>query len=361
MRLIKPTLLIDKEKCFNNIERMADKAKRHNLIFRPHFKTHQSETVGRWFAEYGVSKITVSSVDMAVKFAQDGWKDITIAFPLNINEIETINTLAKDITLRLTLLNQESINALNKNLSSEVGVFVKIDTGNRRTGIPYENINEIANLKEKISKAPKLHFKGLLTHAGHTYQAGSTAGILKIHKETRDRLLGVKDQIAGSDEEVIISVGDTPSCSLADDFEGISEIRPGNFVFFDLQQYKLNACSLEDIAVCLACPVVAKHEDRNEIVVHGGAVHLSKDKCIEGEKSIYGYGVMLNSKGWIIPEEKIILGKLSQEHGIFYVHPNTMKKFDIGDFIGVLPSHSCLTAHCMGSFQDVVTGERIFS
>mgnify|MGYP006280032167 CR=1 FL=1 len=357
MKLIKPTFLIDKKKCLNNIRQMSDKATKHNLIFRPHFKTHQSTDIGKWFMEYGVQKITVSSLDMAMEFAYDGWTDITVAFPLNINEIDRVNSLANDITINLTLLNHESIDALNNNLKHDVGIFLKIDTGNKRTGIPYENIDEILMLKEKISEAPKLHFKGLLTHAGHTYQAGSKEEIERIHHETRERLLWIKDQIAKENEDITISVGDTPSCSLVEDFEGIQEIRPGNFVFFDLQQYKLNACSLEDIAVCVACPVVAKHEERNEIVVYGGAVHFSKDSFIEDGKPAYGYGVILTGNGWIIPEDKIILRKVSQEHGTLYVNPRTMKKFAIGDFIGILPAHSCLTANLMRTWQDVENGE----
>lgn len=356
MRLTKPVLLADKAKCNQNIRRMADKAKKHNLTLRPHFKTHQSREIGRWFIHHGIDKITVSSVDMAFYFAQDGWNDITIAFPLNINEIDRINILARNSNIHLTLVNMEGIEALNEGLNYKVGIFLEIDTGSKRTGIPHENIEEILRLKEKINEAPKLHLKGLLTHAGHTYQARSTGEVLKIHNETRDRLLWVKDQIAKSNEEIIISVGDTPSCRLADDFGGIQEIRPGNFIFYDLQQYKLNACSLEDIAVCLACPVVAKYEKRNEIIIHGGAVHFSKDSFYEGNRAIYGYGVILNDKCWIMPEEKIILGKLSQEHGILHVGPETMKKFDIGDFIGILPAHSCLTADAMGSYREVSTG-----
>jgi len=357
MKLTKPTLLTDKEKCLNNIRKMANKAKKHNLIFRPHFKTHQSKDIGRWFATFGIDKITVSSVDMALYFAQDGWKDITIAFPLNINEIERINIMARDIDLHLTVLNPEAIDALNERLHYDVGIFIEIDTGGDRTGIPYTNTKEIRQMKEKISASPKLHMEGLLTHSGHTYQAKSRKEILKIHEETKERLMGVKEKIREKDEEILISTGDTPSCTLSDHFEGIGEIRPGNFVFYDLQQYKLGICSPEEIAVCLACPVVAKYEERSEIVVHGGAVHFSKDSFREEDQSVYGYGVILTDKDWSIPERKFILAKLSQEHGTLYVNPGIMEKINIGDFIGVLPVHSCLTADVMGSSTEVASGQ----
>jgi D-serine deaminase-like pyridoxal phosphate-dependent protein len=356
MKLTKPTLLVDKRKCLNNIRYMTEKAGQNGLTFRPHFKTHQSREIGRWFRDFGVDKITVSSVDMANYFAADGWNDITIAFPLNINETARLDHLARQSTISLTVLNPESIEALRKDVKAQAGIFIKVDTGNKRTGIPYENAEEIKRLKEMVEAAPNLYFRGLLVHAGHTYRAGSNEEILRINRETNQRLLTIKDLIRDGKTEMILSTGDTPSCSLSNDFENIQEIRPGNFVFYDMQQYKLGSCSLKDIAVCVACPVVAKHEERNEIIIYGGAVHFSKDTFIEDSKPAYGYGVSLSNDGWSIPEEKMILGKVSQEHGTLYANPETIKKYKPGDFIGIFPAHSCLTANLMGSYTDVKGG-----
>src|SRR5660398_51403 len=100
-KIIRPTLVIDKEICLRNIERMAQKAADHKLKFRPHFKTHQSAKIGEWFKLFGVDAITVSSVRMAEYFAVNGWADITLAFPVNILEIENINRLAANIKLNV--------------------------------------------------------------------------------------------------------------------------------------------------------------------------------------------------------------------------------------------------------------------
>ncbi len=353
MKLTRPTLIIDPEKTQRNLRAMKEKARQHNLIFRPHFKTHQSRAVGRWFAGMGIDKITVSSAGMAEYFAADGWKDITIAFPLNINEAEKINELAARVSLNVTILNQESIDRLNRVLQHPVGVFLKIDTGARRTGISHEHIDTARQLKEGIDHSANLQLKGLLTHAGHTYHAGSREEILEIHEQTRDRLVQLREKLEKGEEKLLISVGDTPSCSLADEFEGIDEVRPGNFIFFDLQQYKLNVCSIDDISVLVACPVVAKHKERGRIIVYGGAVHLSKDTFVEGSTRIYGYGMIVHEEGWVLPEEKIIVEGLSQEHGILNVTPYMMKRISIGDFVGILPVHSCLTANLMGGYYDM--------
>lgn len=353
MKLTRPTLIIDPEKTQKNLRAMTEKARQHNLIFRPHFKTHQSQAIGRWFAGMGIDKITVSSAGMAEYFAADGWKDITIAFPMNINEASKINELAGRVSLNATILNHEAIDSLNRVLQHPVGVFLKIDTGARRTGISHEYVDTARQLKESIDRSANLHLKGLLTHAGHTYHAGSREEIHEIHEQTRDRLVHLRQELEKGDEKLFISVGDTPSCTLADEFEGIDEIRPGNFIFFDLQQHKLNVCSIDEISVILACPVVAKHKERGRIIVYGGAVHLSKDTFTEGSTRIYGYGMILHEEGWVHPEEKIIVEGLSQEHGILNVTPYMMKRISIGDFVGILPAHSCLTANLMGGYYDM--------
>ncbi|MBS3807696.1 MAG: alanine racemase [Bacteroidales bacterium] len=357
MKIKRPTLLIDPDKSRNNLRKMEQKARRHGLIFRPHFKTHQSRKIGQWFKESGIDKITVSSVEMARYFAADGWKDITIAFPLNIHEINEINALAGKINLHVTLLNPESLEALRNKLEHPAGVFLKIDTGAQRTGIPWNHTEEVIELARQIKQIPNLHLEGLLAHAGHTYHARSREETLRIHRQTRDRLVQLRNELQNNGEDILISVGDTPSASLAEAFDDIDEIRPGNFIFYDLQQYKLDACSIDDIAISLACPVVARHKERGQVVVYGGAVHLSKDSFIEGSRRVYGYGMIINEEGWIVPEEKIIVAGLSQEHGILNVTPYMMKRIAIGDFIGILPSHSCLTANLMGEYYDI-HGER---
>ena len=352
MKLTRPTLLIDPVKSKENLKRMKKKADRHRVVFRPHFKTHQSHAIGSWFKKQGVKSITVSSADMAEYFMQDNWDDMLIAFPLNINELNTINRLAGKVSLSLTLENQESLAYLNEHLKNEVAAYIKIDVGYNRTGIPWENKEEIAALAKLIHHSPNIRLKGILCHAGQTYHANTVSEIRGIHQVSRDRMVQVKEFLKDFRNDLLISIGDTPGFSLSEDFEGIDEVRPGNFIFYDLQQYKLGACKLTDIAVCMACPIVAKHQERNELVVYGGAVHFSKDAFMEGEKLVYGYVVPLSDKDWIAEPGSMVMTMMSQEHGIISVTPDVFHKFNIGEFIGILPSHSCLTANLMGEYYD---------
>jgi D-serine deaminase-like pyridoxal phosphate-dependent protein len=165
----KPTLLIDPSRVKNNIRRMADKARQQGVRFRPHFKTHQSDQIGEWFREQGVTAITVSSVDMALYFAERGWEDITIAFPVNWRQLEKLWTLARAIRLGLLVESVESAGWLDQNLTAPVNVWIEVDEGSGRSGVHWEDTHTLRQLAEKIQQSSHHRFKGLLTHAGRIY------------------------------------------------------------------------------------------------------------------------------------------------------------------------------------------------
>ncbi len=345
-----PTLILDEKKCIRNIQRMADKARRHNLHFRPHFKTHQSLEIGGWFKEEGVNSITVSSLLMAEYFSTE-WDDITVAFPVNPRETDRLNALAGKIKVNILIESAEVVALLHEKLKWTVGFFVKIDTGSHRTGLQpddYTTINEILRLS---STGSLLQFKGFLSHAGHTYHAKSKEEILNIHQQELRQMQTLKGHYVNQWPELLLSVGDTPSCSIADDFSGMDEIRPGNFVFYDLMQSQLGVCEPEDIAVAVACPVAARHPERNEIVVYGGAVHLSKDHLQQWpEGDIYGCVALPENNGWGKLINDLSVTRLSQEHGIVSVPEQFFQEIHIGDLLFILPVHSCLTADMYCSY-----------
>jgi D-serine deaminase-like pyridoxal phosphate-dependent protein len=351
MKITEPALIIDEKRCLANIERMAIKAKRGNVILRPHFKTHQSAEIGDWFRGFGVNTITVSSVKMAKYFASNGWDDITIAFPVNILEIDEINELASIIKLNILVVDSDPLIYLIAGIKHRLGVFLKVDTGTHRTGINPYNIEEIQKVIHMLSGSNIMEFKGFLAHSGHTYQAKSKDEVINIYMDSANLLNELRYKLF---RNAMISIGDTPSCSLMEDFFDVQEARPGNFIFYDIMQLNIGSCSEEDISVALAAPIVVKHKERSEIVVYCGAVHLSKDFIIDkNDRKVFGYIVEFNELGW----GKIIPGAyvkgLSQEHGIIKVENNAdyfMRK-KVGDIVGILPVHSCLTADLMGRYR----------
>ena len=169
MKINQPTLLVDREKALANIRMMVGRAESGRVRFRPHFKTHQSAEIGEWFRSEGVRQITVSSLDMALYFADHGWMDITVAFPVNILEIDKINVLAQRITLNLVVHSADAVTFLDKHLNHPVNVWVKVDVGTHRSGMSPGNLTAISDVVKRIVRAGRLTPVGLLAHAGHTY------------------------------------------------------------------------------------------------------------------------------------------------------------------------------------------------
>jgi D-serine deaminase-like pyridoxal phosphate-dependent protein len=361
-KLNRPIILLNQKTVLNNIEKMVTKANKSNIKIRPHFKTHQSAQIGEWFKDFGIDSITVSSVAMAEYFANNGWKDISIAFPVNIREMNNINKLAKKVQLHLLVESSETINYLNKRLNNPVHVWIKIDAGYHRTGVLWNKRKTLFELVSEIQNCNQMKFKGLLSHSGNTYNANSRQKILQIYEETVSRLKKAQNNLLNAGfQKTEISIGDTPSCSLAKDFSAVNEIRPGNFIFYDVTQLNLGVCSEKQVAVGVACPVVAKHKDRKEIVIYGGAVHLSKEFFTDktGIK-IFGLVAQLTKDGWSQTLKKSYVAGLSQEHGKIKTTNKYLNQINVGDILIVLPVHSCLTVNLLKKYI-TLAGEEIIT
>ena len=164
--VVKPTLLLNQEKSVNNIKNILQNIKYSKINIRPHFKTHQSLEVGRWFKKLGIQKITVSSVSMA-KYFSDQWDDITIAFPINILEIEDVITLQKKINVNLLIDSLESLKFL-EGLDEKFSLFIKVNVGYNRAGIDYDD-DEINQIIEYASKSTKIKINGFLCIAAYRH------------------------------------------------------------------------------------------------------------------------------------------------------------------------------------------------
>lgn len=350
MNISQPTLLIDKDKCLKNIQKMATKASSSNAVLRPHFKTHHSAEIANWFREAGIDQCTASSVSMAKYFHAHGWDDITIAFPYNPLESETITDLAAKANINILIESLEALQMAKEKIANPVGYFIKIDVGTHRTGIDHRNESLIKELVDGGNH--NVSFKGFLAHAGHTYGAKDAENVRWIFEGAKKILTTLKQKFGG-----IISYGDTPSCSMLDDFSAFDELRPGNFVFYDWMQHQIGSCTIDEISVCLACPVVALHPERDEVVIYGGVVHFSKDRVPDGKTQSFGKVVRLTKNGW---ESNIIgnLERVSQEHGIIKMSKEAIAHVKLGDVIGVIPVHSCLTADLQGHYRSTA-GDRI--
>jgi D-serine deaminase-like pyridoxal phosphate-dependent protein len=338
---------------------MVEKARNAKIRFRPHFKTHQSAQIGEWFRTEGVSAITVSSLSMGAYFASHGWEDITVAFPFNPREIEDLWQLGKEIHLELLVESLEVVDFLGSRYPRDVDLWIKIDAGANRTGIPSGDLPASLQLAERISSSSHLHLKGILSHFGQTYHAGSAAEVETMYRDALGGMFAVKSALRKAGfRKLEISVGDTPSMSICDDLGKVEEIRPGNFIFYDAAQLRIGSCREEEIALVTACPVVAKHPERGEVILYGGAVHLSKEYLTEEGHVSYGDLAYPRMDGWSGRIKGAYIRALSQEHGIARLPSSVMEKVKVGDLLMVIPVHSCLTVAAMGEYT-TLEGEKI--
>ncbi len=350
--ITRPTLLLNEDIAKKNIQHMANKAHAQGVFFRPHFKTHQSAEIGEWYREAGVTAITNSSIEMAQYFANHGWDDITIAFPVNIRQIDEINQLAQSINLGMLVDSTDSMQYLAQHVTSPVRIWIEVDTGMHRSGIPCEDYQKFEHLIHLLQQQPdRLKLTGLLTHAGHTYQLHGTEQVVRTYTQSVTDVLALRSRLeSATGVQLKVSVGDTPGCSLADDLGKVDEIRPGNFIFYDAQMLSVGACQTNQMAVVAACPVVARYPERSEIVVYGGAVHLSKDTLMDGERRIFGLVSLLEDEGWSLPLPGAYVRGLSQEHGILHIPAPYIDSIEIGSLIGVVPAHVCLSIAALREF-----------
>ena len=349
MNFSTPTLIVNKTIALNNLDRMINVANKNNLILRPHFKTHQSIEIGNWFKEKGVTSITVSSITMAEFFSSE-WDDITIAFPLNILEIDKLNFMIRRNKVKLLIDSISSLKILNSQLQDSIEVYLKIDVGYNRAGLKVEEKQKIKSIIEFCKTSEKISFLGFLAHFGDSYKSRNKLEIKSVFEKSIERIKVLSDDFPNYQ----ISIGDTPTCSTINKYpEFINEIRPGNFIFYDLTQYKIGSCEIEDIAIRMICPVVSIYEEREEVLIYGGSVHFSKDILRENENDKFGY--VYFGEAWDVSNKIGYIKSLSQEHGIVKLE----KKIDlkIGDQLNVIPVHSCLAVDKMGVFYE--SGKKI--
>jgi D-serine deaminase-like pyridoxal phosphate-dependent protein len=354
----KPTILINVNQVKRNIERMAVKAQSQGIRFRPHFKTHQSAAIGEWFRQAGVTAITVSSLEMAQYFAQHGWDDITVAFPANLRQVGGFNELARSIHLGLLVESIETGEYLANHLAAAMDVWIEIDDGTNRSGVRWDCPEKVHQLVTILQSRSHFRTVGLLTHAGRIYRAGTRTEINRIYHETVERMIWVRQFLARQGVALEISVGDTPGCTVCADLGPVDEIRPGNFVLYDAMQLVMGVCQTKDIAAVVACPVVAKYPERGEIVIYGGAVHLSKDTVKVGKKNVFGMVAVVKSSqneqkdnSWISVVEGGFVTQLSQEHGVVTLTEPSFNQVEIGDLLYIIPAHICLTVSALGQYM----------
>lgn len=339
--LATPAALVDGTILERSVASAARFARQHGIALRPHVKTHKCVEIARMQIAAGAAGITCATVDEAVGFAEAAIRDIFIAYPVvGGPKIEVLKKLCGIAKIIVAADNEEHIVLLESAaLDTKLCVRIEIDSGHHRCGLPPGP--DVVRLARRIAASPALTLDGVFTHAGHVY-AAQTPGERRLISETEGR--SVADAAMMIRDAGIacpnVSVGSTPTWRISGTVPGVTEARPGNYVYNDAIQVGLCVASAEDCAFTVLTTVVGVYGDR--FVIDAGSKALGLDKGAHGIDLLKGYGILHATDGTIVREW--VLSRLSEEHGIVPLE-SSFQKPTIGDRLSIIPNHSCAAAN----------------
>ncbi len=344
---------------------MSGRARQLGVRLRPHVKTHKTVEGARLQVAAESGPVTVSTLAEARHLARFGFRDLTFAVPLAPAKLVGASEIV-DSGVRLGLLVDHpaaiaEAEAFAVARGIRVPVWLKVDCGGARSGVDPAS-REAVELPSRLAASPELEFRGLLTHAGHAYAACGLEALRRVSHEERDAVVGLAGRLEREGVRVPeVSVGSTPTMVAADDLAGVTEIRPGNYVFFDAFQIAVGSASLDDVAFTVAASVIGLFPERGTFVLDAGALALSKDAGPVHVDPDCGFGIVVGLDTGL-PLRDVRLVSLSQEHGVVRVGRGfDWRRLRLGSVVRVVPNHSCLAAASFDRYHLLRRGEVIGS
>jgi D-serine deaminase-like pyridoxal phosphate-dependent protein len=352
-----PALLLDETRMERNIERMRRQVERLGVVFRPHVKTNKSFEVTRRMMSSAQGPITVSTLLEADFFAARGVRDILYAVCIAPNKVDHVLRLqAGGVQMSVLVDSVEAASLLGERLRAHpagggVGVLIEVDSDGHRSGVRPESAQllEIA----RALQAAGVALRGVMTHAGSSYDCRSAEALRAMAEQERAQIvLAARRLRAIGIACPVVSVGSTPTALAAEHLEGVTELRAGVFVFFDLCMAGIGVCSLHDIALSVLATVIGHQREKGWTLLDAGWMAMSRDRGTASQPVDQGYGLICDVAGRPLPDY-ILLGA-NQEHGIMARRPGTAPDalhLPVGTQVRILPNHACSTAAQYAEYQ----------
>jgi D-serine deaminase-like pyridoxal phosphate-dependent protein len=333
-RIETPALLLHLDVVERNLNRMAERARTLGVALRPHAKTHKCPELARLQLARGAVGLTVATLAEAEAFIKAGMTDLTWALPIDRTHIPHAKRLARRGTLRVVTDDLETARALG---GSRLHVWLKVDCGYHRAGVDPESAYAMAVARE-LGREEGLTFDGILSHSGHAYKTINAAQAAEIAEQERFVMVRFAQRLTLAGIPVRgVSVGSTPAMAAAEDLTGVTEARPGNYIFYDRTMVLIGCCAPEDVGVTVLASVVSHQPGADHFVVDAGALALSKDAGPSHVETPPAFG-------GVIGHPALVVASLSQEHGIVRGPAEALAgRFPVGERIEIMPNHSCLT------------------
>lgn len=359
--LITPALLLDQGKLDRNIQRLADKISALGAVLRPHMKTGKSIDVARRIYPAEPGPITVSTLAEAEYFAGYGYKDITYAVGVSpaaaLRGLDLCRRTGANVKFLLDTVEQaDALGEAGRKTGIVPSAFIELDVDDHRGGLKPSDPNLVV-VADRM-KAAGVDLVGVLSHAGESYALNTKEALVAAAENERaETVKAAKILRAHGHACPIVSLGSTPTAHFAENLEGVTEVRAGVYVFFDLVQHGVGVCTLDDLAISVLATVVGAKPEKGWILVDAGWMALSRDRGTSSQKVDQGYGIVCDDQGRVI--EDVIVSQASQEHGILSIRAGsskTMPALPIGSKVRILPNHACAMAG-QHDFYSVVNGE----
>ena len=339
-----PRVYIDRARLQTNIAAMQARARDAGIRLRPHAKTHKSPKIARMQIDAGAVGVCCAKLGEAEVFADAGIKDIRLPYPTNPMNANRVLTLQDRVRLSIVVDSLDVARQWSDVMTGagrHLDVLIKVDVGFHRCGINPDAPDALETARQ-IAACPGLRFLGLLSHAGHGYHAESADALARIAAQEIEILTGLADGLrTGGFDVPEISVGATPTARFVTSQAGVTEMRPGNYVFFDRTQVGLGSATLDQCSLSIVSTVVSR-PDPARVVFDAGSKTLSSDG-LRGFGHTIGYGFVYASLEARTPDPSIVIERLSEEHSVAKVTPDCRLK--PGDRVHILPNHACVVAN----------------
>jgi D-serine deaminase-like pyridoxal phosphate-dependent protein len=352
-----PALLLDRQRMDRNIARMRTHLSALGVQMRPHVKTNKCLEVARRLFDDGCGPITVSTLREARFFLEHGFTDILYGVAIAPNKFaQAVQLVRMGASLTLILDSMETARLLADYAvveGQDFDVLLEIDCDGHRSGLAPDSplIVEIAHELRRGG----IEVKGVMTHAGNSYNSKSIAEIEAYACQERDAVILAAATLRNAGFAApVVSVGSTPTALFAKDLTGVTEVRAGVFVFFDLVMAGLGVCQLSDIALSVLTTVIGHQPEKGWTIVDAGWMALSRDRGTAAQAVDQGYGVVCDVHG--IPMQDMIVVSANQEHGIVAARDGCTgaAPVPVGTQLRIFPNHACATAAQHGGYQVTV-------
>jgi D-serine deaminase-like pyridoxal phosphate-dependent protein len=332
-----------------NIERLRRAVRARGVSFRPHLKTAMSVPIARRFMDGPRGPATVSTLLEAEQFAAAGVTDIVYAVgitPDKLSRVAAIRQRGIDLTVLIDSLDAaQAVAAHSRTIGSQIPALIEIDCDGHRAGLSIRALDIVVAIGRTLYEGGAA-LAGVLTHAGESYFARGEAELQAAADQERDAVVMSAVALRSAGLAVpMVSVGSTPTALSARDLTGVTEVRSGVFVFFDLVMAGIGICAVDDIALSVLTTVIGMRPEKGWIIVDAGWMAMSRDRGTATQTVDQGYGIVTDARGQPYPD--LIMTAASQEQGILALRKGSMTPLPplrIGDRVRILPNHACATS-----------------